>query len=154
MDSFAITPSHRTTLWLAANVLWFSSIPALGSFLVRELKSGAFPTDGDSIGIPLFGWVSVTVVLAPVLNTAWWWLSRNYPGSVFLFVTDKRTDTRSHIVSIGLIALAGTLVAGGVWELLSGAPEIAAVVLSWCYLTLAFRAAFLRRRALAPTLAG
>jgi hypothetical protein len=79
------TPSHRTTLWLAANVLWFSSIPALGSFLVRELKSGAFPTDGDSIGIPLFGWVSVTVVLAPVLNTAWWWLSRNYPGSVFLF---------------------------------------------------------------------
>ena len=95
MDSFAITPSHRTTLWLAANVLWFGSITALGSFLVRELKSGAFPTDGDCIEIPLFDWVSVTVVLAPVLNTACRWLSRNYAGSVFLFVTDQRTDTRS-----------------------------------------------------------
>jgi hypothetical protein len=153
MRSFAITPSHRTTLCLAANVLWFSSIPALGSFLGRELRSGSFPTDGDSIGIPLIGWATVTTVMAPVLNTAWWWLSRSYPGSTFLFVTDQRTDTKSHIVSVGLIALAGTLVAGAVWEMFSGAPEIAAVVLSWCYLTLAFRAAFLGRRVLGRTVA-
>ena len=66
---------------------------------------------------------------------------------VFLFVTARGIDTRIHVVSIGLIALALALVVGTIWELLSGAPEIAAVALAWCYLALAFRAAFLRRRA-------
>lgn len=88
--------------------------------MVREVRSGAFSIDGDSIGIPLFGWALITVVLAPLLNTAWWWLWKNYPGSVFLFVTDQGIDTRSHMVSIGLIAFAGALVVGTVWKALPG----------------------------------
>jgi len=146
MRRVATTPSYRMTLWFAAHVLWFSSIPALVSFLVREQRSGAFPVDGDSIGIPIMGWTIVTVVLAPVLNIAWWWLSRGYPGSVPLFVTDRSTNAKARIVSLGLVALAVTLGVGVVWELFSGAPEMSAVVLSWCYLTLAFRAAFVNRR--------
>jgi len=153
MRSFAITPSNRMTLWVAANVLWFSSIPALGSFLTRELRLGAFPTDGDSIGIPFFGWAIITVVLAPVLNTAWWWLSRDYPGSVSLFVAAQATGIRTRIVSTCLIALAGMLAAGVILEVMGGAPEIAAVVASWCYLALAFRAAFLRGHAFGKTVA-
>lgn len=137
------TPSHRVTLWVAANVLWFSSVPAHYSYLLRELRSGAFPTHADSIGIPLFGWAMITVLLAPILNTAWGWLSRDYPGSVSLFAAVQGAGLQTRIVSTGLIALTGILLVGVCVEVLAGAPELAAVVVSWCYLALAFRAAFL-----------
>jgi hypothetical protein len=135
------TPSHRTTLWITSNVLWFSSIPAHFSYLSRELKAGSFPPYGDTIAIPLFGWAMFALLLSPVLNAIWWWLSRQYPGRVSLL---SRVD-RS-LVGNSLLAVTGLLVFLSIWELLAGAPEISIVVASWCYLTLAYRSAYLHAR--------
>jgi len=132
------TPAHRWALWLAANVLWFSAIPAHWFYLTRELKVGSFPVDADSIGIPFFGAAVLITALAPVLNLAWWWLSRRYPGSISLSVSNINSWA-----GLLLLCLAALLAFGALWELVSGAFELAFVVLCWSYLALAYRAVYL-----------
>ena len=134
------TPKHRGTLWLLANVLWFCSIPVYWFYLDRELRAGAFATQRDMF-IEFASWTVVVLVLSPVLNIAWWWLSRGYPGKVSLLVRPE-PSFGVHGVSVVLIGLAAILGVGAIWEVLAGAPEVAVVTLSWCYLALAYRAAY------------
>jgi hypothetical protein len=141
------TPKQRATLLIGSNLLWFASIPAQYFYLNRNLLAGAYPVNGDNIIIPLFGWAMVALIACPVLNTVWWWLSRRYPGSVSVFVRAPRRVS-AQIVSLCLIALTLFLCFGVVSEFFAEASEAALVMLTWCYLPLAYRAAFLQRAAL------
>jgi len=136
------TPRHRATLWISANVAWFSGLPAFSWYLSRQLAGGALSADADSIGLPFFTAVILAILGAPVLNLIWWWLSRTYPGSVPLF-------TRGHNSPVAhlLIVLTMFLLIGAIWEFVAGAPEVGLVVLVWSYIALASRAAHLHSNA-------
>ncbi|HEV3481310.1 MAG TPA: hypothetical protein VGR97_03180 [Candidatus Acidoferrales bacterium] len=136
------TPKHRATLWIAANFAVVALIPAAISYYSRELNAGAYPVDADSIGIPIMETgISALTLLLP-LNIACLLLLRRYAGKSALWTSTKGLRLGQHVIA-GLCLVVGIMCLAGVVESLrEGAPEFSIVLLMWCYLAVAMRAAF------------
>lgn len=142
MHPLLSTPKRCATLLAISNILWFSIIPAQIFYFSRKLTAGAFPENSDSIGIPIMESVVSAIILSPVLNVFWLLLSRRYPGSVSLALKVKckwYIQIISALLTTSAIFLAYIAILGA----LDGELEMAAVVISWCYLTFSYRAVFL-----------
>lgn len=78
-------PSRASVLWMLTALL-IVAYPVLNFVYWPEvLKSGVLPSDGDSIGIPMFGSLLVTLVASPiVMGMAWMCYRRYNPSTRFL----------------------------------------------------------------------
>lgn len=136
------TPKHRATLWIAANLAVLALIPAAILYYSRESNAGAYPVDADSIGIPIMETGITALTLLFPLNVACLLLLRRYAGNSALWISTKGLRLGEHVVA-GLCLVVGIMcVAGVVESLREGAPEFSIVLLVWCYLAVAMRAAF------------
>ena len=63
------TPFKSRWLMIAlANLSWLLIIPIFAAYMFRGLRSHWFPTDGDSIIIPIAGVTMFTLALWPIVN--------------------------------------------------------------------------------------
>jgi hypothetical protein len=137
-----LTPKHRATLWVAANILLIAVVPAAACYFDRELRAGSYPVDADSIGIPIVGLAMNVLTLLLPLNIGCWLLLRRYPGKVPLSASARGLRLGPRLVAGLVLTLAAACAVAAVWALADGAPEIAAVLLLWCCVTLAIQTAF------------
>ena len=96
-------PSRSTPLWwLTAAVL--SGFPALNFvYWPQVLRSGVLPSDGDSIGIPMFGSILAALILSPVILGVAWLCLRRYNPDTRLWSWRQDRPVRS----IGVTVLFG-----------------------------------------------
>jgi hypothetical protein len=78
------TPRSRTIVLLAAAVLFLTAPAVVARYYYVELGRGLFPSDADSIGIPIFGFTILLLVTAPITWGFVWLCVRRYPGGVSL----------------------------------------------------------------------
>ena len=136
------TPKHRATLWIAANIAVVALIPAAISYYSRELNAGAYPVDADSIAIPIGETGISSLVLLVPLNIACLLLLRRYAGPSPLWISAKGFGLGVRVIA-GLCFVLGIISFVGAAEWLrEGAPEFSIVLLMWCYIAVAMRAAF------------
>ena len=140
---FLVTPKHRASLWILANIAWIAIAPSAALYFYRQLQRGAYPMEADSIGLPIMGIAMWVIVLLVPLNFTWWCLLRRYPGSVPL--SSSNNDTAAHAKVIGAIGaiLASVWGVAGVLAVVENAWEITPVFFVWAYITLAMRAAYI-----------
>jgi hypothetical protein len=97
-----LLPRSRGIFWLVIAIWWLAAPFVEGVFYTEELRRGAYPTDADSISIPIIqhalGWLMVTPILAAVLV----WASRPFPSTYSLFHLNRK------LVSLGVISWAIT----------------------------------------------
>ena len=137
------TPKHRTSLLLAANFSWLV-VPAYAVYMKRELDSGAFPPDADTIAIPIFGVAFYALLALPFLNAIWWFLLRRYRSGASLNLrAGATTAPLVRIVSVLGVLLAALLACAAVSEAAAGGLEFALLMPLWIWCVLAFRAAFI-----------
>ncbi len=67
---------------LAAAVLFLTAPAVVARYYYVQLHRGTFPSDGDSIGIPIFGFIILLLVTAPMTWGFVWLCVRRYPGAV------------------------------------------------------------------------
>lgn len=136
------TPKRRATLWIAANLAVVALIPAAIFYYSRESNAGAYPVDADSIGIPIIETgISAPTLLFP-LNIACLFLLRRYAGKSPLWTSTKGLGLGARLIAGFCLVLGIICLAGVVESLREGAPEFSIVLLMWCYLAVAMRAAF------------
>jgi hypothetical protein len=71
---------------ILAAVLFLTAPLVVTRYYYVELEHGSFPIEADSIGIPIFSFVILTVVTAPLTWGVIWLCARRYPGAVSLVV--------------------------------------------------------------------
>jgi hypothetical protein len=108
-------PSRPWPLWcLTAFVLL--GFPALNFiYWPQILRSGVLPSDGDSIGIPMFGSILLTLVVAPFLLGVAWLCLRRYNPDTRLWSWRRDRPYRS-IVATVLFGAASALLTVGVLD--------------------------------------
>lgn len=136
------TPRHRATLWLVANISLIAVVPAAASYFSRRLSAGLYPTDADSIGIPVAGIAIWTLILLVPLNISCWLLLRQYPGSVPFAASSKGSSYVSRVISVCGVLFGVLCAVAAVVSLVSGGPEFTPVFLLWCWTIFAIRAAY------------
>ena len=139
---FLVTPKHRASLWLLANVSWIAVAPAAAFYFFRQLERGAYPMEADSIGLPIAGIAMWVLILLVPLNFTWWWLLRRYPGSVALSSSNKQTSAHAKVIGVVGVICATVWGMAGVLAAVDNAWEITPVFFVWSYITLAMRAAY------------
>ena len=97
--------AKRAAMVLAA---WWLVVPfAETRFYQHELERGAYPTDADSIGIPIaasvFGWLLLTPLIAWIV---WWLVWRGSPARFSWLAFDRGRMTWSIAWTIGLTCFA------------------------------------------------
>jgi hypothetical protein len=90
---------------MMAAALFLTAPAVVAGYYYVELERGSFPVDADSIGIPIFWFVTVLIVTAPITWGFIWLCVRRYPGSVSLGVWNRRRP---------LWALAWTIVVSAI----------------------------------------
>ena len=115
-------PSRSSPLW------WLTAVVLLGfpalNFIYwpQVLRSGVLPSDGDSIGIPMFGSVLATLILSPVnLGVAWLCL-RHYNPDTTLWSWRRDRPFRSIGVTVLFGAASVTAAAGALNDLRLSLP--------------------------------
>ncbi len=105
-------PSRPWPLWCLTGLVLIG-FPAINFiYWPQVLRSGVLPSDGDSIGIPLFGSVLATLVLSPLLiGIAWLCLRRYNPRTRFASWRRDR-PYRSAVVTVLFGAGAAFMTAG------------------------------------------
>ena len=83
------TPKHRKSVVTFAILLYLTAPLIEWYFYTTELARGSFPPDADSIAIPLFRFVIVWVLGAPIVALLVWFALRDYPGAVSLFAFNR-----------------------------------------------------------------
>lgn len=103
-------PARPSPLWLLTGLL-LAAFPILNFvYWPKVLESGTLPPDADSIGIPMFGSVLLTLAASPaVLGVAWLCLRRYNPRAR---LTALRWDRPYR-------SILATLIFGGLATLLS-----------------------------------
>jgi hypothetical protein len=73
-------------MWLAllAAVLIATAPSVEANYYSIELGRGSYPTDADSIGLPIAQFTIGLLVVSPILLAVCWVCLRSYPGSVSL----------------------------------------------------------------------
>ena len=79
------TPEKDTSVATVAGVLYLTAPLVEWVYYSTELARGNFPVDADSISLPLFRFMVVWLVGAPIARLIMWFLLRSYPGRVPLF---------------------------------------------------------------------
>ena len=136
------TPKHRGTLWVLANISLLAIVPAAALYFDRMQRAGAYPVEADSIGLPIMGIAMWVFILLVPLNVGWWFLLRRYPGKSSLFASGRGLNIGPRIVEVAGVLLAALFGVGALWALADGALEVTPVLLLWCYVAIAMRAAF------------
>ncbi len=72
------TPSNRIIFMLLLNLGWFGIMPGVIAYYSFCLNRGDYPTNADSISIPIFGIFFVLLILAPLINGAVYLFLRNF----------------------------------------------------------------------------
>jgi hypothetical protein len=94
----------RQPLWLLTGAL-LVLFPVLNFiYWPQVLRSGALPTDGDSIGIPMLGSILMTFVISPLFFAVAWLCLRRYNPKTRLAIIRRDRPIRT---------IAATLVFGG-----------------------------------------
>ncbi len=76
------TPKRKAILWVLALVSLLAQ-PAIETVYYRtSLERGMYPTNADSIGIPIAQFFMAWIVALPLLVTFIWFALREYPGKV------------------------------------------------------------------------
>ena len=138
------TPAKRWQYLLFVNLLWFSIIPTAVLYYSRLLQEGAFPTDADSIGIPIMGTAIAVLAAAPFLNVLLWITSRRYPGSVSVFGATGSRGTSYWIWTVLAIFGAGISIFISAESVFHGGWEWAVAALPWLYVCAAARVIVIR----------
>lgn len=136
------TPKRRMSLWVFANISWLTLIPASALYLERQLRSGVYPTEADSVSIPIFGVVTLVVALLLPLNLGWWFLTRKYPGRCPLRTSGGGLKRGQRVVGATGVILAFLCAFASVLLLVDDSRELAPVLLAWCYVCIAMRASY------------
>ena len=100
------TPPKTRSVLLAIN-LTIITAPVVGwnHFFTRAMR-GDYPTDSDSIGIPIFGFaIFIYPITIFILERG----LRNYPSNVFLFTWSRRYIYRSLFLTIVTIYPCGLM---------------------------------------------
>lgn len=84
-------PTSARPLWILTGLL-LTFYPVLNFvYWPQVLRSGDLPPDGDSIGIPMYGSILMTIVASPVvLGIAWLCLRRYNPATRFATIRRDR----------------------------------------------------------------
>ena len=103
--------------WLTA--LDLIAFPAVNFiYWPQVLRSGALPSDGDSIGIPMFGSILATLVVSPLVLGVTWACLRRYNPKTSLWTWREDRPLRSIIITLLFGAVSVTLAASilvGLW---------------------------------------
>jgi hypothetical protein len=79
------TPKNRISVIFLAVALYLTAPFVEWYFYTTELARGSFPSDADSIGIPLFRFIIVWVLGAPVAALLIGFALQDYQGGISLF---------------------------------------------------------------------
>jgi len=108
-----LLPSRPLSLW-CVTVCLLVAFPVLNFiYWPQVLRSGVLPPDGDSIGIPMFGSVLVTLIASPVILGLTWLCLRRYNPDTRLWSWRQDRPVRSIGATI-LFGAASLVVAAGV----------------------------------------
>jgi len=69
----------RTRVGLLILAWWQAQPFSEAQFYLRELRRGAYPTDADSISIPIMSFVFGWLLLSPLTIWVVWWILRRGP---------------------------------------------------------------------------
>jgi hypothetical protein len=151
MQRLIQTPKMKRTAWLLALVSILAQPLVEAVYYSTNLGRGAYPTDADSIGIPIFQFVFGWLLTLPVVIAFVWFALREYPGSVPLAAYNTARPIWSFLWSAVLLLLAASYVWFAFQSIMRGLPfDVAAALLS-IYLLLCLRSsvvyssAFMRR---------
>ena len=102
-------PARSSTLWMLTALLLLA-FPGLNFvYWPQVLLSGALPANSDSIGIPIFGSIILTLIASPlVIGVAWLCLRRyNSRTRLFAFRFDRpyRSALATSIFGLGAFLL-------------------------------------------------
>lgn len=105
-------PSRTSALWMLTAVLMVA-YPVLNFVYWPEvLKSGVLPPDGDSIAIPMFGSLLVTLIASPIVVGVAWMCYRRYNPSTRFLVFRLDRPYRS-AVATGVFGISATVLCCG-----------------------------------------
>ena len=152
-------PASSVPLWILA-ILMLLGFPALNLiYWTLVLQSGALPTDADSIGIPLFSSIVVTVVLTPIILGTTWLCLRHYNPETKLTAIRRDRPLRSFLATLVFGGMAIVVVAAAAYDWLANGWNAAIpwyeylwdiYLLFGIYWLLAMRAALIEQIGLAP----
>ena len=138
-------PTSARPLWILTGLL-LAFYPVLNFvYWPQVLRSGVLPPNGDSIGIPMYGSILVTIVASPiVLGIAWLCLRRYVPATRLATIRWDR-PIRTVAASLAFGGAAVLCVFGSVAELGHAMPWYeylwAGYALAWVPWLLGIRAA-------------
>ncbi|WP_156347780.1 MULTISPECIES: hypothetical protein [unclassified Sphingomonas] len=102
-------PSRASVLWMLTALL-IAAYPVPNFIYWPEiLKSGVLPVDGDSIGIPMFGSLLVTLVVSPIVIGMAWMCYRRYNPSTRFLVYRLDRPLRS-AVATGIFGVSAAII--------------------------------------------
>ncbi len=115
-------PPRPWPLWLLT-ALVLAGFPAVNLiYWPQVLRSGVLPSDGDSVGIPIFGSVFVTVAASPLVLGIAWLCLRRYNPRTRLAAWRRDRPYRSAFVTLTFVTAAAFVSAGVFSSLTPDAP--------------------------------
>ena len=105
MKKIIFTPKKRYQVHLYW-VIYFISRPFSScAYYTWNLKRGAYPTNADSISIPIFQEILGLIIIVPLAMLGILWITKNYPGKVNVFINNSKRPLWSLVWTILFISL-------------------------------------------------
>jgi len=136
------------SLWIVASLAAFLYVFAPVEnivFLRTQLDRGVFPVNADSIGIPIYWFTLMLIVLSPVYVLFAYAALRRYVGGVPLWAFDTSQWLRSTVWTLVYGGLVATAVYQVGYYIQLRMPLSVAVSVLWAYLLLCIRASLASR---------
>src|SRR4030095_5993529 len=107
------TPKRKVVLWVLALVSLMAEPVVEAVYYRTSLGRGMFPTNADSIAIPIAQFFVGWLVTLPLVLAFIWFALREYPGSVSFFTFNANRPIWSTVWSalLGLVAASFSLFA-------------------------------------------
>lgn len=139
MHKLVSTPRSRKSVLVIAAVLFATAPLVVAQYYYGELQRGTFPIDRDSIGIPIFQFVIVLVMTAPISWGVVWICANRYPGAVSFGVWNNKRPLWSAFWTIALVGVAIAFLLLTPWSTAVRHPLLIAHVLIDFYFLLVLR---------------
>jgi hypothetical protein len=114
---------HRTMAGAMFGFWWVTQPIVVAVFFRRELFRGAYPTDADSIGIPIFGFAIIWALLTPLVAWIVWRGLRQAPEHSSLLAFDRMRPVAATAWSVGFAIMILEEFQSGISALGSRYPE-------------------------------